>query len=481
MKIISSICDKKAFYRGFAWFVVAYALMYVSKGMFAVVFPLVAIAALSQKRHDFLVVFIFVMTVVFNGNSNIVRISTISGLAIRLAFFAMTLVMAGRIFAGMSNRYVSPLLGILPYLAWETAISPFGWSPIISYLKLLLFFCIFIALYGVACSAASAGYMSGERQRAAILSGVAFIILGSVFLIPFPGIGMMRPEDLIDAAAYGRNITSLFKGILDHSQALGPVVAVLVTLVFCDMLFTIGRWSFFHLLLVVLGFVLIFKTSSRTAMGSMLAGIGMASWLLMQSRGIGQRWKGKVVSVMSMVVILFVCMVFCVPGIQRKAASFLLKFDEAYDFSELTMEELTTTRQGSVDIAMYNFRKKPLTGNGFQVAEYMIYMTRNSWKDYLTAPVEKGVWVTAVLEEGGVVGFVLFAGFLLIAFFTFVHRKAYIAASILFTMAVVNMGEFTLFSMTSTGGIVWSILFFATVMDAHRNNAMTWRLPMRMM
>ena len=148
---------------------------------------------------------------------------------------------------------------------------------------------------------------------------------------------------------------------------------------------------------------------------------------------------------------------------------------------ELTMDELTTTRQGAVDFAMYNFRKKPLTGNSFQVGEYMIYMTRRSWKDFLTAPVEKGVWVAAVLEEGGVVGFVLFAGFLLIAFFTFVSRKAYVAASILFTMAVVNMGEFTLFAMTSTGGIVWSVMFFATVMDAHRNNASAWHLPKRRM
>ena len=477
MRTISDIFDKKAFFKGLTWFVAAYALMFVSKGMFAAVFPLIAMAALAQKRHDFLVLFTFVMTVVFNGNSTIVMISTVSGLAIRLAFFLMMFVMIGRMAAGMSNRYVSPLLGILPYITWETFVSAFGWCPIVSYLKLFLFFCIFIALYGVSCSAASSSVISGGRQRAFILSGVMFVIVGSVLVIPIPAIGMMRPDELIDAAAYGRDVLAFFKGILNHSQALGPVVSVLVVLAFCDMLFTVDRWSFPHLLIVFLGFVLIFKTSSRTALGTLLAGMGMAAWLLMRSRGVGQHWKGKVVSVMSMAMILFVCVVFCMPSIQRKAASFLLKFNEAENFSELTMEEITSTRQGAVDLAMYNFRKKPFTGNGFQVDEEMSYVARRSFKEYLSAPVEKGVWISAVLEEGGVVGFILFTGFLLVAFFTFVSRRAYVAASILFTMAVVNLGEFTMFSMTSTGGVVWTAMFLATVMDAHRNNAMAWRRP----
>lgn len=478
MTLFGKACDWKTFFKGLCWFAATFALMKVTQGMFAVVFPLLVIVALVRKKHDLMILLIFVMTSVLIGNTELVTKSTLSQLSIRLSFALVALVMAGRMAAGMTNRYVSPLLGIFPYLVWESFISVGGWSPIVSYLKLMLFVGIYIALYGAACSAASSNPMTGDRQRAIILSGAAFMIIGSVLLIPFPAIGMMKADELMNAAAYGRQITSLFKGITFHSQSLGPVVAVMITLTLCDMLFTVGGWRIFHLMIMAAGFVLTYMTASRTAMGSLIGGMGIASWLFMRGKGVGQRWKGKVLSVMTMVVLLLVCIVLCVPAVQDKVARFVLKFDTSAQISDVTLEQITMTRQGLVDFAMYNFRKKPFTGNGFQVSDDMAYVTRGSLKEYLTAPVEKGVWPTAVLEEGGVVGFVLFAGFLLVAFFTFVSRKAYAAASVLFTMALVNMGEFTFFSMSGAGGMEWTAVFCAAVLDAHRNNAMAWRRPM---
>ena len=476
MEMYGDMDDRKSFFKGMFAIASVFAFMYASRGMFAAAFPLIAVVVLSRKRRDFLLLFSFILVAVFNGNSNIVKISTIPALAIRLAFAFIAFAMACRMAAGLSNRCVSPLLGVMPYVVWESAISAFGWCPIISYLKLALFCMMFFALYGTACSAAAADVVSAARQRSYILSGVAFFVFGSVLLIPIPSIGMMRPDELIDAAMYGRNVVALFKGMTNHSQALGPMVAVFVTLTFCDMLFTVGKWRLLHVMIVVSGFILVYKTSSRTAMGSLLAGMGMSTWLFMRARGVGQRRKGKIVSVMSMIALLFACTVLCVPSVQDKVARFILKFDTDATLEDISFEGVTVTRQSAVDFAMYNFRKKPLTGNGFQVSEDMAYTTRRSFKEYLSAPVEKGVWVSAVLEEGGVVGFVLFAGFLLVAFLTFVSRKAYAAASVLFTMAVENLGEFTVFSMTGAGGVVWLCVFCATVLDAHRNKARAWNL-----
>lgn len=471
MREFLKTCDWKTFFRGLCWFVATFGLMKVSRGMFAAVFPLLAIAALSKKQHDFLLLLMFVTMAVFIGNTNLVTNSTVSKLALNASFAVVALAMAGRIAAGLSNRFVTPFLGIIPYLAWEATVSASGWSPLVSYLKLVLFSSIYIALYGAASSAASAGPVAGERQRAIILSGVAFMLIGSAMLIPFPAIGMMNPEDFLYGKIDPQYVVSLFKGMTSNSQCLGPVVAVLVTLVFCDMVFTVRRWRFFHLMTIAVGLVLSYKTSSRTAMGSLLVGLGMASWLFMRSKGVGQRWKGKVLSVMSLAALLFVCMVLCVPAFQDRAMRFLLKTSSVMSVEDVSFERMTVSRQGLVDFAMYNFRKKPLTGNGFQVSEDMAYVTRSSLKDYLSAPVEKGVWTVAVLEEGGIVGFILFAGFLVIAFFTLVLRKAYAAASVLFTMAVANMGEFTFFSMSYAGGMEWLSVFCAAVLDAHRERA----------
>jgi len=74
-------------------------------------------------------------------------------------------------------------------------------------------------------------------------------------------------------------------------------------------------------------------------------------------------------------------------------------------------EEMMATRQGLIDRAMYNWRKKPLIGNGFQVSDEMQYEHRKGFADYLSAPIEKGVWISAVLEEGGVIGLSLFCFF----------------------------------------------------------------------
>ena len=60
---------------------------------------------------------------------------------------------------------------------------------------------------------------------------------------------------------------------------------------------------------------------------------------------------------------------------------------------------------------MKNFRDKPLQGNGFQVSLEMKYQRRQGMLSYLSAPIEKGVWTAAVLEEGGIVGFILFTGY----------------------------------------------------------------------
>lgn len=109
-----------------------------------------------------------------------------------------------------------------------------------------------------------------------------------------------------------------------------------------------------------------------------------------------------------------------------------------------------------------------MLGNGFQVAAHMAGEHRQGFWSYLSAPIEKGVWTAAILEEGGVVGFILFAGFLLSTFFTLWKRHAYISASCLFTMALSNMGEFTFFSMTYTGGLIWALAFSAVVLDAQR-------------
>lgn len=459
--------DIKVLKHCLAWLCAMVVLMMLSKGSAAVLFPIVAFGALAQNKTKTLFFVVLMMIVATVGNQflmpkNIVFAVTVRATLGLLAFF-MALQNAGQ----KTSRFVTPLLGMLFYLFWESAISAQGWSPIVSYLKLVLFAAIYFAFYNVANKAATSKGINAYEMRAMVLSIAMFIIGGSTVLFFFPGIGMMNASDFNDPSKAILGV-SLFKGMTMHSQSLGPIVAGLATLLFADLVFSIKRWDRLYLALLLIAPYIVFKTSSRTAMGSLLGGVAVTTWFFVHARGVGQRWKGKIISAMTFAVMTFLCFALLLSSVRQKINTFLFKFREAEASETISFEELTITRQGLVDVAMYNFKKKPLMGNGFQVSEEMLMDNRDDISTYISAPIEKGVWISAVLEEGGFVGFLLFSGFLMVAFSMFVKRRAYISAAMLFVMALSNMGEFTFFSMSYTGGLLWLLEFCAVVMDAQR-------------
>ena len=105
----------------------------------------------------------------------------------------------------------------------------------------------------------------------------------------------------------------------------------------------------------------------------------------------------------------------------------------AGDFS---MEYAMGMRQFLIDAQIYNFKKSPYIGNGVQVSEEMAYTKTTSFKDLISAPIEKGVWVTAVLEEDGVIGFTILVLFILGAILTMLRRGACTGVTVLSALVV---------------------------------------------
>jgi len=86
----------------------------------------------------------------------------------------------------------------------------------------------------------------------------------------------------------------------------------------------------------------------------------------------------------------------------------------------------------------------------------------------LSAPIEKGVWVTAILEEGGIIGWIIFVMFLCACITKSIRRRAYIGASCLFVFTITNLGEFTFFSMSYAGGFCWAMVFVGLALDLRK-------------
>lgn len=427
--------------------------------MFGVLFTCV-----SRKNNEVLLFALLSTIAITMGNGNIVSKGGIFSIAQRVMMLTLSGIMFIRIAGGRRSRILVPFVGMVFYLIYMIVPSVNGWCPIISLLKLFLYFMVYFAYYGVANSVINSS-ASTTKIRSVFLMLAVFFIFGSVALIPFPGISQMSWEVVQQMIARGQSVTSLFTGMTFHSQSLGPICAALGVVLFADLIFSIKKPDRLYLALLFCVPLLIWKTSSRTAMGSFVAGLAFTTFFFLRYRNVRSSWRSKVISSILSIVVVASIVVLVIPSTRESVAKFILKFNPD-DQREVTFEDVTSTRRGKWDESLYYFRKSPFIGNGFQVSEEMANISVGL--STMSAPVEKGVWITAILEEGGVAGLTVFLLFTLIVFFSLNKYKCYQTMSSFFVLIMTNLGEFTMFSMTSTGGFLWSLVFVSVVLDAQR-------------
>ncbi len=463
-----AVYDKKLLMQGLFGLLLLVVAMKVTGGMgFLLIFPFILVG-FGKNKTGLLFWCILATTVITMTNPNIAPKGSIFSIANRLVYLLVGGIMVLQVVGQRASKLMTPLLALLPYVAYMAIVSSVGWHPIISYLKLALFTIIFFAFYSVSSSTISRQQLNVTQLRSTFLCFATFLIVGSVCLIPFPGIATMSAEFYI---LRGLPVPegSLFMGMTLHSQALGPIVAVLSVMLLADLLFSVKKWDLLYVLLLLLSPLLIYKTGSRTAMGTYVAGLFFVTLVFMHAHGVGAKWKGKVLSALFLIGMIGGVAFMATPSMRQSAVQFIFKSRGAEVAKESrTMENLVSSRQGKFDIAMANFHESPWIGNGFQVSEFQKDLRIDSWTQLLSAPIEKGVWVTAVLEEGGVFGMALFCLFMLIAFCCLLSRQAFIGASVLFVFIVSNLGEFTFFSMSAGGGLMWSMVFLGVAMDVAR-------------
>lgn len=447
---------------GLALFITA--MKFTSGYGFAAMF-LLLFACLAKRKAELLLYTLMATIAITMGNSNIVIKGGGFGLMQRVMMLSLSVLMLGMITGTKSVPALSPLLGMYFYLGYMALVSGTGWCPLISYMKLLLFSLVYMAYFGVAKVVINSARADMRKTRSVFLMLAFFFVLGSVALIPFPSLGQMSYEQVQAAINAGSDISSLFKGMTLHSQALGPVAAAIGVLMYADMLFSVRYANKLYLLIMACVPIVIWRTASRTAMGSLILGLAFVTFHFMKTRGVKSSWKSRVMNVILLMVALGGLAVLAIPAIRDRAAGFALKFNKS-DKREVTFDEITATRRGRWEESLYHFNKSPIVGNGFQVSVEMQDM--NASLATLSAPVEKGVWITAILEEGGLCGFVIFIVFVLTAYFSLLKRKCYEGLSAFFVLLVANLGEFTLFSLTSTGGVLWSLVFMGVIFDAQR-------------
>lgn len=468
MQLFSDQYDIKVVARYLLMAVTAIAVWKATSGIGAAVISLFVIWAVIRERPIEMMFWVLFMTYTSAGNRQLMVANAVSVTTVRATLMLLSIMLVTRLMGGgREARLITPFWGIMVYVAWEAIVSFQGFSPGVSYLKLILFISVFLAMFGVANTVNRSTRTNAKLLRSAILAIITLIIGGSFLLIPFPSLSMMVDKAAIEAMLSGEGV-SLFQGMTSHSQVMGPMAGILGTFLFADLAFSIKKWDKLYLALLVLCPILIYKTSSRTGMGTFIAGIGIVVFLVMRARGLGAHWKGRLMMAVNTLIVLGAIGVCAVPNIRERAAGFALKWAGGADSADVSVETMMSSRQGLIDESVRNFKAKPFQGNGFQVSADMAHQARNSIVDYLTAPIEKGVWIYAIPEEGGIIGMVLFCGWLIVLFVLLVQRHAYIGLSVFFAFLTANLGEFSMFSTSYIGGVYWTLTFAAVCLDVQR-------------
>ena len=463
--MIPEFYDKKALAKNFFWLVVLFAACKFSKGAaFAALIP-IALVFIIQSRNTALLAILFIASGAMTMNQFFMPHTVPFVASQKVLMLMAACFLALQVFGRRHSALITPLLSIFLYLVYMVFVSQAGWMPAISNLKLFLFTMIYCALYG--CAVRVIDDRCDERNvRSMILALGMFYILGSFVLIPFPGISYMSSEELLG----NPTAISLFKGVTYHSQSLGPTVAMFSVMLFADLVFSIQRFEPLYMALLAAAPFLLYRTSSRTAMGSFVAGMAFVTFFAMNSREvIRSRWRRAMTNFMLMIAVVGSISISAVPPLRDRATRFLLK--SYVGETAVSKETIIASRAAVLDRTLYNWRQSPIVGNGFQVSDEMEGMQINSIRDILSAPIEKSTWTYAILEEGGVIGMILFSLFLLISIGLMVKRHAYIGASVLFTLIIVNFGEFCIFSMSSEGGLFWCMVFVGVILDHKRQIA----------
>ncbi len=468
MQSVKSLYDTRAL----IWSIVAFlglclAMKVTGGSGFLLILPFVFIG-FSRNRVEVLLYCLMATTLLTITNMYLAPKDMVFSILNRMIYVVVGGVMSLQLIAQRRTKITSPLLSLFPFITYMAIVSSVGWNPMISYMKLILFIVTFLAFYSVSNAVTMNMRVSPPKIRGMFLALSCIVIIGSMCLLPFPGIGMMNVTQFFLSHGYYPE-GSLFMGIMMQSQALGPTVAVLSVVLLADLFFSVRRWNVLYITLLVCSAILIYKTSSRTAMGTFLAGIAFVGFIFMCSKGIGGRWKSRVLGVLMLIVMLAGFVFLLTPRMRTAALMFVYKTNEsAVVEGEGGVDRIVASRQGLMDNAMNNFRASPWIGNGFQVSEVMAGRATYSWRQLLSAPIEKGVWVSAVLEEGGILGMMFFVMFILVSFVLLLSRHAFMGSAALFVLLVSNFGEFTFFSMSAMGGIFWCVIFIALIMDAQR-------------
>ena len=451
-----------------AFVVFMIALCRLTRGYIMPVYTLAGVLCAFFSHIGWALVFFVMMPFFAIINPAIIgNQSSFYGMSVRLGPLLIGLILA-LLSASRQGKHRLPFLGIVPFLMVAAISSADGWAPSVSYMKLVNFI---VFLFGIWYGTQNLQ----QRPKDILLLRSFFIALsfiltfGSILTIAVPSVGYatglryaLREGGAVLANEVFRqnqadSVATLFCGITNHSQALSPLLALTVGWMLCDMVLLERRLRWLHLAIIACTLPLMYMTRSRIGLVSLISALVVGGLYVTRKADLPARLRGHLKNG------IWLCLGILLLGVvvmQLKGgymSQWIRKTSDVSGDRRSFGEALTSSRLGLVEYSMYEFRRNPLFGSGFQVAEYTQDLVRQNNSFILSAPIEKGVAPVMVLGDTGILGAICFVIFL-VSFYGACARRQYTVTSALFTVFLVtNLAEATIFSPGGTGGILWMI------------------------
>jgi hypothetical protein len=373
---------------------------------------------------------------VFIGYANpaLVTFGTASGALMRLVLLAAAI----RVLPLVRIKDVSVLWPVWAFSLLAALLSAHASpAPAISLMKIVTF-----------AVAVTTVIVAFSRVRSSALPGLErwFWTL-AVVMVALSALTLLYPH-----AAFFRNGRGL-QGVLNHPQALGTVLAPLVAWLLAGVLLNRSRIKPIYMVSVSGFCAVMFLTQARTAaVASALAVVVAAIKWVLTNRKPGHAGWGRVALVMVLGCVAVVGVDVATGKVSTAIEKFVFKRGE-HDVGDAFL----ASRGGGMIAQWQHFLDKPVTGNGFGV--YADGKFPSGVVEFMgipiSAPVEKGFVPTAVLEETGLFGGLLFVTMLFVLGRIIWRTQDYRGLAMFAACLAVNLGEAVILAPGGVGLLIW--------------------------
>lgn len=291
------------------------------------------------------------------------------------------------------------------------------------------------------------------------LSDDEFNRTGNEIFCGLCALGVISLLFLKSSSGYSVNGTG-FNGVMNHPQSFGVTLAVTSAWIVARVL-THKNFLWLGLIIASICLFLTLKTECRTAGLALAIATAFSALVKLVIPNIHAKTDGNNIIKHRIVILSVLCAILFSAVITlhpRSVNDYLIK--RRSNLSVNIVDIYLDSRGILIDTMISNVKQHPFTGVGFGVSSDQSAM--NIYYDpYFNLPIsaviEKGVLPVAVLEETGMIGFIIFS-ILILSFIVAAIKNGFPQLLVLTTVLLTNLGEYTFFSLGGNGMLLILII-----------------------